>query len=185
MKRYNNSIRNFLEKEINRLKINGLTLEAATVIMTSRMYDSYILNSNRKIESYKRDNELKIDIKKTEVFLTLFNATIYMDAIKYLLYNGSKSVFPLRPDIVLYKNNNPIIMDTKWKMLKKDLSNVSQGDLYQMVAYGLKYNAKDIWLLYPKTEGLNAGKIIDYHTLEQVIVLDKLKSIKNVKSVLK
>ncbi|MBQ7257835.1 MAG: McrC family protein [Abditibacteriota bacterium] len=81
--------------------------------------------------------------------------------------NKTKGVFPLRPDIVLKKDNKTIIMDTKWKVLenKQFQYGISQPDLYQMVAYGLKYNANDIFLLYPQTEDKKLNELdIKYYT---------------------
>ncbi len=66
--------------------------------------------------------------------------------------------FNLIPDIVLRNGNRTIILDTKWKNLINDKSKnygISQGDMYQMFAYAKKYNAKEVWLLYP----LNAETI--------------------------
>lgn len=68
--------------------------------------------------------------------------------------------FNLIPDIVLRNSNNnrTIILDTKWKNLINDKSKnygISQGDMYQMFAYAKKYNAQEVWLLYP----LNAETI--------------------------
>ena len=63
----------------------------------------------------------------------------------------SPKLFQLKPDIVIDDN---IVMDTKWKVLdsQKNNLNISQSDLYQMYAYGKKYNSGDIYLIYPKSE---------------------------------
>lgn len=66
--------------------------------------------------------------------------------------------FNLIPDIILRNDDRTIILDTKWKNLINDKSKnygISQGDMYQMFAYAKKYNAKEVWLLYP----LNAETI--------------------------
>jgi len=69
-------------------------------------------------------------------------------------------VFDMKPDIFLTKNNitdNPtkLIIDTKYKVLKSELSDkkkgVSQSDMYQMVSYGIRYEVENIVLLYPTT----------------------------------
>lgn len=63
--------------------------------------------------------------------------------------------FALRPDIVIRKDGRTVILDTKWKRLTNDPRfnyGISQADMYQMYAYGKKYGASEIWLLYPMTE---------------------------------
>ena len=76
----------------------------------------------------------------------------------HYLFTAPKKQFALRPDIVM-KNEKlpPIILDTKWKRLTNDGKKnygISQSDMYQMYAYGKKYNTSEIWLLYPQTEGM-------------------------------
>lgn len=63
----------------------------------------------------------------------------------------SPQLFQLKPDIVI---DNNIVLDTKWKVIdsRKNNYNISQSDLYQMYAYGKKYNSSDIYLIYPKSE---------------------------------
>lgn len=61
--------------------------------------------------------------------------------------------FKLRPDIVMRRNGQTIVLDTKWKVI--DGSNtagqygIDQADLYQLYAYGKKYNAGELVLIYP------------------------------------
>ena len=64
--------------------------------------------------------------------------------------------FALRPDIVISKGEEKIILDTKWKVIESisesGRKNISQADLYQMFAYGKKYKAKTLFLIYPENE---------------------------------
>ncbi|HPG35172.1 MAG TPA: McrC family protein [bacterium] len=64
--------------------------------------------------------------------------------------------FALRPDIVISKGEEKIILDTKWKVIESisesGRNNISQADLYQMFAYGKKYGAKTLFLIYPENE---------------------------------
>ncbi|HEO99710.1 MAG TPA: restriction endonuclease [Epsilonproteobacteria bacterium] len=73
------------------------------------------------------------------------------DKGKYLIEEPNK--FALKPDIVINKNKaNEMIADTKWKILSEDKTHqgVSQNDMYQLYAYGTKYeNCKDMFLIYP------------------------------------
>lgn len=74
---------------------------------------------------------------------------------KYLLWNTKtqRNEIALKPDIVIYKNNEPkIIIDTKWKAASMDNREVyNQGDIYQMYAYITTYTiCEKCILLYPK-----------------------------------
>jgi 5-methylcytosine-specific restriction enzyme subunit McrC len=63
--------------------------------------------------------------------------------------------FNLRPDLVLQAGNNKFIADTKYKMVYADENDskkgISQNDLYQMVAYAIRFKTTNIKLFYPKT----------------------------------
>ncbi|WP_051622780.1 McrC family protein [Mycoplasmopsis primatum] len=99
----------------------------------------------------------------------IFNNTVYLqDQSKHLFKkyesNNEKDMFQLRPDIVFYITNNnqqkPIIMDTKWKVINNE-ADISRTDIYQMCAYSIGYQSKNLYLLYPKVSN-NQGKI-EYH----------------------
>lgn len=66
------------------------------------------------------------------------------------------SLFALRPDFVINKNQeNEIIVDTKYKNIasKRD---ISQADMYQLYAYGTKYKkTSQLYLIYPKGDELD------------------------------
>ena len=65
--------------------------------------------------------------------------------------------FHLRPDIFL---ESKFIADTKWKIIRQDINEseekykISQADLYQLYAYGKKYECGKLYLIYPKIEGV-------------------------------
>ena len=69
---------------------------------------------------------------------------------KYLVEEPNK--FALRPDIVIQKENQQIVADTKWKIIK-DEKDISQTDMYQLYAYGTKYqNCSKVYLIYPHND---------------------------------
>lgn len=81
---------------------------------------------------------------------------------KYLVTHGSSRFFNLKPDLEIKENGETtVILDTKWKLLDESLNNgtdkygLSQGDFYQMFAYGQKYmrGKGKLILIYPKHEG--------------------------------
>ena len=65
--------------------------------------------------------------------------------------------FKLRPDIFL---EGKFIADTKWKIIRQDNKEneekykISQADLYQLYAYGKKYECGKLYLIYPKIYGV-------------------------------
>ena len=73
----------------------------------------------------------------------------------------SHKLFQLRPDIVI---DDHIILDTKWKLINSDEKKfgLSQADLYQMYAYGKKYNSDDVYLIYPKSKYFQLSKVIPF-----------------------
>ena len=75
------------------------------------------------------------------------------DRTHHLAYENGIGRFRLKPDIVI--NGGKIIADTKWKILSEDKSynGVLQDDMYQLYAYGTKYdNCEKIYLIYPFDE---------------------------------
>ncbi len=72
--------------------------------------------------------------------------------------NSNRDKFRLRPDLVINSKGITIVADTKWKMINQNLTsknyNISQADMYQLYAYGKKYQAKNggvhLILIYPK-----------------------------------
>ena len=83
-----------------------------------------------------------------------FKSIKAQDKNYYLAYQGSNGKFRLKPDIVIEQNNNAIIIaDTKWKILSEEKTHdgISQADMYQLYAYGTKYNnCNQMYLIYPK-----------------------------------
>lgn len=61
--------------------------------------------------------------------------------------------FKLRPDLVIRQSTQTVVLDTKWKQVngadRKGNYGIDTGDLYQLYAYGKKYSARDLILLYP------------------------------------
>ena len=85
------------------------------------------------------------------------------DKKHYLAYENEKGRFALKPDIVI--DEGKIIVDTKWKILSLEKSNqgISQSDMYQLYAYGTKYeNCEKLYLIYPKDE-VERGNLYHYY----------------------
>lgn len=74
------------------------------------------------------------------------------------MHLGSK-LFELRPDMLIQQGHvTKIVLDTKWKLISsakgENKYGLSQGDFYQLFAYGHKYlnGEGEMILIYPKTE---------------------------------
>jgi 5-methylcytosine-specific restriction enzyme subunit McrC len=86
------------------------------------------------------------------------------------LDNGEK--FTLKPDLLIQAGNRRFIADTKYKMIYSDdkdpKNGISQSDLYQMIAYGIRFNVNEIKLFYPDTiNGYNENE-------NEIIIKDEL-----------
>jgi len=90
---------------------------------------------------------------------------------RYSLFDRPVKAFRIRPDIVLIDGDDTVVMDTKWKLLSESIRNygISQSDMYQMYAYGKKYNAKKVVLLYPQSDNLR-GSNISFHSDDGVSI---------------
>ena len=78
-----------------------------------------------------------------------FPCTILQHSEKHLVEDPKG--FKLRPDIFL---EGKFIADTKWKIVSSR-DDISQADLYQLYAYGKKYECGRLYLVYPKISGID------------------------------
>lgn len=74
-----------------------------------------------------------------------------------------RRVFQTRPDILIKHGPRVIrVVDTKWKRIANRIDDakqgVSQGDVYQMMAYGQLYDCDRLILLYPQHDALHHGE---------------------------
>ena len=149
------------DSDFNKIYIDRTNAEYEWVIQWSKIFlknnsfTNFSGHSKAKALLFQMDKLFESFVAKyvRDVFSSDFEVSI-QDKGYYLFENPNK--FSLRPDIVLRKNNNIIILDTKWKNLVNDFRtnyNISQEDMYQMYAYSKKYATDNInpevWLLYP------------------------------------
>ena len=87
--------------------------------------------------------------------------TLRTQDARYSLFDSPARAFSLRPDIVLEFDGRTVVLDTKWKLLSDNARNsgISQTDMYQMYAYGKKYEADKIVLLYPYSDAVRKTDI--------------------------
>ena len=108
--------------------------------------------------------------------------TVVTQDRKYHLFDQPDKKFLMKPDIVITKDGETFVMDTKWKVLSDSKINygISQSDMYQMYAYHKKYNAQNVTLLYPQTEHVSLEKEIKYISNDNVIVQAKFVDLLNI-----
>lgn len=77
----------------------------------------------------------------------------YQGPVRYLGRSNGDGAFLLRPDITLMKDGRVVmILDAKYKepMDTEGRMLVSQSDIYQMLAYSIRYDCNQVVLVYPK-----------------------------------
>ncbi len=84
---------------------------------------------------------------------------------KHVAENMEKRpVFQMRHDLFLTKNDEAMIIDTKYK--KTDFNDkkggISQSDIYQMVTYAVRRKCRNVVLLYPKYSGDDSPQKMEY-----------------------
>ncbi len=92
------------------------------------------------------------------------------DKGKYLV--EQPNLFALRPDFVINRGkDNEIVADTKYKNISSS-KDISQADMYQLYAYGTKYNqTQQLYLIYPKSCNLKLEK---YSYIQDELYLEVL-----------
>lgn len=139
-------------QDCDKIHFGPLYEEWNTILNMSRMF---LANQSFKSQDQKKSNfcflvpmELIYEEYIAGILEKHSDRKIHIQPrFKYLTQEG---LFQLKPDL-LYDDS--IIIDTKYKLLD-DLSDdgkygISQGDLYQMLAYAVRYKKNKIILLYP------------------------------------
>ncbi len=149
-----------------------------------RFYESFILMKKllfgqNSLGEYGKDDGFcllfeVIDLYEKYVGIlckSIDNSTSIQDKSEKLIIKASNliPVVQLKPDIFIPEKR--IIIDTKWKILKKSENRygVQVSDLYQMYAYLTRYADVDrVILMYPlNDEFFENGKIIEKYLLEE------------------
>ena len=109
-------------------------------------------------------------IQKHHERIGLRTHQIHVQAVgkrKWLLRTTDrKDRFQLKPDLILTNDDGKplVIIDTKWKRLKKDVEDsrngVSQTDMYQLYAYANRYKSSDNVLLFPEVPGVSKKQYV-------------------------
>jgi 5-methylcytosine-specific restriction enzyme subunit McrC len=112
----------------------GAAANVSLLFQMERLFESYVSHCVKK---YLTDYE--VFTQQSEQFLIADHA--------------GKAQYKLRPDLIVRQNNKTIIADLKWKQIDAHNANnqygLDQRDLYQLYAYGQKYKADALFLIYP------------------------------------
>ena len=140
-----------INADFNRLKLNRQTKHYEQALLWSKIF-----LQNRSFSPYKGNEiafALLFDMNKlfesyVGNFIKKKRADVSLQHSEKHLVEEPKG-FRLRPDIFL---EGEFIADTKWKIVKSK-DDISQADLYQLYAYGKKYDCGKLYLIYPKING--------------------------------
>ena len=185
--------------DFDKVQIDRTTKDYEEILAWSKVF-----LMNKSFSTFSGDNKARALLfpmeKVYESFVSMHIVDIFerehysvstQDTGRYLLKEENRNIFSLRPDIVVKdKEENTIIMDTKWKRLydsPQENYGISQTDMYQMYAYSKKYNANKVWVLYPRVNELE-NRIIEFRdedTKIHIFFVDVSEIKKSIKELLR
>lgn len=134
----------------------------AKIFLKDQNITMFTGKTNAKALLFKMDKIFELFVaailKKVISFNNMDLTLSAQDKGKYLLVekmqdDTQRKIFNLRPDIVIKLNEQPLcVLDTKWKKLtssEKSNYGISESDMYQMYAYAKRYDAKNVFVIYP------------------------------------
>lgn len=159
-----NYIRDFSRVVINRhTKEYERPIEWAKVFLMNKSFTTFSGNTTARALLFPMEKVFEAYVaQKLKQALADLHWDISTQDKGLYLFNQPRQ-FALRPDVVITREDHrTIILDTKWKVLKKQPRQnfgISQADMYQMYAYSKKYDTPEIWLLYPLTDDMDSAVI--------------------------
>jgi 5-methylcytosine-specific restriction enzyme subunit McrC len=85
--------------------------------------------------------------------------------------------FGLKPDLILDLGFKKIIADTKYKLVYSDDTDlkkgISQSDLYQMLAYAVRFGIQEIKLFYPNSAATELQKEVATIEIKDILANQK------------
>ncbi len=89
--------------------------------------------------------------------------------LPYLVDKQQQTILHIQPDIWVNCQQEIIVIDIKWKLLQS-MSHIKPADIYQMMVYAEHLNANQVWLIYPKSEGLQQPTPLFHMTNQQRLI---------------
>ncbi len=148
----------------------------------------YLFLSNSISVDYKNDLKLFAFLLPMEY---VFEDFIFgfidreIEGVKAFSQSSSKYLdvtenFSLRPDLILKTEIKSMIADAKYKIIYSDDSDpkngIMQNDLYQMLAYAVRYSINEIILFYPNTNTINTNQLNE----SEILIKDELAGGKDI-----
>jgi 5-methylcytosine-specific restriction enzyme subunit McrC len=86
------------------------------------------------------------------------------------LFEGEVGRFRTKPDLIIRHGERTVmVIDTKWKRMTRQIDDpkqgVSQGDVYQLMAYSQLYRCPNVMLLYPHHSELPPDPICTHYAI--------------------
>ena len=75
----------------------------------------------------------------------------------------------IKPDIVIKKDKEFWVLDTKWKILDDNAENISDSDLKQVFVYSLYFDAPKVALVYPASNSSEDKKNGKFKGIEEIL----------------
>jgi 5-methylcytosine-specific restriction enzyme subunit McrC len=138
-------------KNLNPAFVKGQQQGIALMFPMERLFESYVT----KLLDRSTVKGAKLKPQASSMSLVKHASTENKEFEKWFL---------LKPDLLLTTDLQVSVIDLKWKLLDQELSSandkylISQGDMYQLLAYGQKYQqgVGNMMLVYPKHKGFDA-----------------------------
>ncbi|QPH99513.1 McrC family protein [Campylobacter concisus] len=142
-----------INADFSRLKLNRQTKYYEQALLWSKIF-----LQNKSFSPYRGNDvafALLFDMKA--LFESYVGNFIKKKLPDIILQHSEKHLvekpksFRLKPDMFL---ESKFIADIKWKIVKSR-DDISQADLYQLYAYGKKYECGRLYLVYPRISGID------------------------------
>ena len=143
-------------------------LKWAEVFLNNKTFLTFSGTHGAKALLFKMNDIFESYVARRIKYIFGNDYKVKTQSTKKKLFDKPKK-FTLKPDIIIYKDNDITIMDTKWKKLMADERKnygISQMDMYQMYAYATRYakkgdktgsnNVPKVYLLYPYDNSLQS-----------------------------
>ncbi|MGE3993850.1 McrC family protein [Pseudorhodoplanes sp.] len=133
----------------------GLSQGTALLFEMNSLFEEYV---GRLISRALTGTDLTVTLQGGRLFCLTAEAT-------------ERGLFQTKPDILIRRAGvTTHVIDTKWKRITSRIDDpkqgVSQGDVYQMMAYAQLYRAPRLTLLYPHHPGLGGEE--DVHSRHRI-----------------
>ncbi|MBS9780522.1 MAG: hypothetical protein KGV51_07840 [Moraxellaceae bacterium] len=130
-----------------------LQTQAVNPILGEKIAPMVLINMNQAFEQW-------VTLKLENYFK---NQHIIAQTRALWLHNDDGSERYLQPDIIVKNQNDnnkiELVADVKYKTIEK-ISDISANDLYQLAVYQQHWQAKKVWLIFPKSKGLQSMQIL-------------------------